>query len=90
MHHLVSVRYLHAMAQVIQLLIVDWLTAVWWAGLCTRWRLGRGKDLVAAWDSSNRCERANFSARNFFFVHLHCLKQLGQTNGCHFFITLND
>lgn len=71
-----DLRYLHAVAQAVQLLVVDWSTAVRWAGLCTGRRLRRGKDLVAAWDSSHRREYADFSPRNFFFVHLYCLKQM--------------
>lgn len=71
------VTYLHAMAQAVQLLVVDWSTAIRWAGLCTGRRLRRREDLVAAWDSSHCREDADFSPRNFLFVHLHRLKRWG-------------
>lgn len=71
----VCVRYLYAVAQTVQLLVVDWSPVVRWAGLCTGRRLRRRDDLVAARDSSHRCEDANFSPRNFLFVHLHRLRR---------------
>lgn len=63
------------MAQAVQLLVVDWLAAVWWAGLSTSRSLSRGEDLVAAWDSSHRRKDADFSPRNFLFVHLNRLRR---------------
>lgn len=68
-----KVRDLHAVAQSVQLLVVDWPTAVRWAGLrpCRRW--SRRQDLVAARNSFHCREGADFSPRNFLFVHLHRL-----------------
>lgn len=69
------VRYLHAVAQAVQLLVVDWSAAVRWAGLSTGRGLRRREDLVAAWDSSHCRESADLSPWNFFFVHLHRLSR---------------
>ncbi len=67
--------HLHAMTQAVQLLVVDWLAAVRWAGLSTGSRLRRREDLVAAWDSSHRRENTDFSPGNFLLVHLHRLRR---------------
>lgn len=66
----VCVCYLHAVAQTVQLLVVDWLAAVWWAWL----HAGGREDLVAAWDSSHGCEHANLPPENLLLVHVHGLR----------------
>lgn len=64
-------RYLHAVAQFVQLLVVDWTAAVRWAGLCSSWR----DDLIVAGNSSDRGEDANLPPSNFLFMHLYGLKE---------------
>lgn len=57
--HEKCVTHLDAMAQAIQLLVVDWSATVRWAGLRTGRR--RREDLVATWNTPHRREGANFS-----------------------------
>lgn len=61
------------MSQAVQLLVVDWFSAVWWALLRACRQLSRGEDLVAAWDSFHYSESADFPPSNFLFVHLNHL-----------------
>lgn len=62
------------MAEAVQLLVVDWSAAVRWAGLRAGGWLRRRDDLMAAWDSSHRCEDADLSPGNFLLMHLHRLR----------------
>lgn len=58
------------MTKLIQLLVADWLTGVWWAEL---WSSGRN-NLMAARDPSNSSEDADLPPGHLFFVHLHRLQ----------------